>query len=112
LQSIQNCAFQYITSIYKTTFTKVLQIKINVFFINIYFEKLIQRSIVIINAQELSKIIDATILRIRNDLILKKEQKLKLKIIFLQFKKNANKIRINNNIAIVILYSYLISEIF
>jgi hypothetical protein len=42
---------------------------------------------IIINVQELNKIIDATILRIRNNLMLKKEQKLKLRITFLQFKK-------------------------
>ena len=52
-----------------------------------YLEKLVQRSIAIINAQKLNKIINAIILRIRNDLILKKEQNLKLKIIFLQLKK-------------------------
>jgi len=58
-----------------------------VFSINIYLEKLIQRLIAIINAQEFEKIINVTILCIRNNLISKKEQKLKLKIIFLQFKK-------------------------
>ncbi len=57
------------------------------FFINIYLEMLIQRSIAIINPQEFIKITDVTILRIRNNLILKREQKLKLRIIFLQLKK-------------------------
>jgi hypothetical protein len=87
LQLIKNYALRHITNIYKTIFTKVLQVKINIFFINIYFEKLIQRLVIIINIQELSKTINATILRIRNNLISKKEQKLRLKIIFLQFKK-------------------------
>jgi len=87
LQLIKNYALRHITNIYKTIFTKVLQVKINIFFINIYFEKLIQRLVIIINIQELSKTINATILRIRNTLISKKEQKLRLKIIFLQFKK-------------------------
>jgi len=87
LQLIQNYALRHITNVYKTVFTKVLQVKINIFFINIYFEKLIERLITIINIQELSKTINATILRIRNNLILKKEQKLRLKILFLQFKK-------------------------
>jgi hypothetical protein len=41
----------------------------------------------IINIQELSKIIDVTILRIRNNLMLKRKQNLKFKIIFLQFKR-------------------------
>jgi hypothetical protein len=87
LQLIKNYALRHITNLYKTIFTKVLQVKINIFFINIYFEKLIQRLVIIINIQELSKTINATILRIRNNLISKKEQKLRLKIIFLQFKK-------------------------
>ncbi len=64
-------------------FTKVLQVEINVFFINMHFEKLIQRLITIINVQELNKIINIIILRIRNNLMLKKEQKSKFKIIFL-----------------------------
>ncbi len=92
-------------------FTKILQIKINVFFINIYFKKLIQKLITIINAQELSKTIDATMLSICNDLILKREQKLRLKIIFLQLKKNTNRIRINNDIAITTLYNCFINKI-
>jgi len=92
-------------------FTKILQIKINVFFINIYFKKLIQKLITIINAQELSKIIDATMLSICNDLILKREQKLRLKIIFLQLKENTNRIRINNDIAITTLYNCFINKI-
>jgi len=48
-------------------------------------------------------------LHIRNKLMLKKEQKLKLKIIFLQFKK---KIRINNNIATTTLYNNFINKFF
>jgi len=59
-----------------------------VFFINIYLEKLIQKLIAIINVQEFEKIINVAMLRIRNDLMSKKEQKLKLKITFLQLKKN------------------------
>jgi len=58
-----------------------------VFFINIYLEKLIQKLIAIINVQEFEKIINVAMLRIRNDLMSKKEQKLKLKITFLQLKK-------------------------
>jgi len=58
-----------------------------VFLIDVHLKKLIQKSITIINIQELNKIINATILRIRNDLILKREQKSKFRIIFLQFKR-------------------------
>jgi len=76
-----------IIDVYKTTFTKVLKIEINVFFINIYLKKLIQRSIATINAQKFRKIINIAILRIRNNLMSKKERKSKLKIIFLQLKK-------------------------
>jgi len=42
---------------------------------------------IIINVQKFKKIINIAILRIHNNLILKKRQKLKLKIIFLQFKR-------------------------
>jgi len=83
-----------------------------VFFINIYLEKLIQRSIAIINAQEFKKITNVTILRIRNNLILKREQKLKLRIIFLQLKKNANNVKINNDLATTIIYCDLINKVF
>ncbi len=82
------------------------------FFINIYLEKLIQRSIAIINAQEFKKITNVTILRIRNNLILKREQKLKLRIIFLQLKKNANNVKINNDLATTIIYCDLINKVF
>jgi hypothetical protein len=46
-------------------------------FINIYLKKSIQKSITTINVQEFKKIIDVIILRIRNDLILKKKVKAK-----------------------------------
>jgi len=41
LRLIQNRALRRITNIYKTTFTKVLQIKINISSINMHFKKLI-----------------------------------------------------------------------
>jgi len=41
LQLIQDCALRRITNVYKTTFTKVLKIEINVSLINVYLEKLI-----------------------------------------------------------------------
>lgn len=87
MRSIQDRTFRRITNVYKTTFTKVLQVKINVFFIDIYLEKLVQKSITIMNVQELSKIINVAMLRIRNNLMLKKEQESKLKITLLQLKK-------------------------
>jgi len=83
LQLIQDYALRRITSVYKTVFIKTLQIKINIFLINVYFEKLVQRLIVIINTQKLDKTINTTIQYIRNNFIFKKEQKLKLKTIFL-----------------------------
>jgi len=76
----------------------------------VHLEKLIQRLIAIINVQKLSKTIDVIILRIRNDLILKREQKSKLKIMVLQLKKNANKTRINDDIATITLHNYFINK--
>jgi hypothetical protein len=58
-----------------------------VLFINIFLEKLIQISITIINVQKFKKIINIVMLRICNNLMSKKEQKLKARIIFLQLKK-------------------------
>jgi len=43
---------------------------------------------------------------------IKKKTKNKKKKKFCNLKKNANKIRINNNIATTILYNYLINKIF
>ena len=68
-------------------FTKSLQIKIKVSFINMYLEKLILKLIAIINVRKLSKIINVAMLRIRNNLMLKREQKSKLRITSLQFKR-------------------------
>jgi len=87
LQFIQEQTLYCIINVYKTTFIKKLQIEINILFINIYLEKLIQRLIVIINVQKFEKIINVTMLRIRNNLMSKKKQKLKLRIIFLQLKR-------------------------
>jgi len=83
LQLIQDCALRRITKVYKTIFIKVLQVEINILFINIYLKKLIQRLIVTINAQELNKTINTTIQYIRNNLIFKRKQKSKLEIISL-----------------------------
>ncbi len=75
-------------SYYKTIFTKTLQVKINIFFINIYLKKLVQKLIIIINIKELKKIIDIIILYICNNLIFRKrEYLLKLRLILLQFKR-------------------------
>ncbi len=52
-----------------------------------YLEKLILKLIAIINVRKLSKIINVAMLRIRNNLMLKREQKSKLRITSLQFKR-------------------------
>ena len=87
MRSIQERTLRRIIDVYKTIFTKILQVKINVFFIDIYLEKLVQRLIIIMNARKFKKIIDATILRIRNELMSKRERKLRLKITLLQLKR-------------------------
>lgn len=83
LRSIQRQALRRITSAYKTIFTKTLQIETNISSIDIYLEKLVQRSMAIINAREFEKVIDIAILRIRNDLMSKRERRSRLRIISL-----------------------------
>lgn len=83
LRLIQGRTLRRITSAYKATFTKVLQVKTNVSLIDIHLEKLVQRLIAIMDVRESSKIIDATMLRIRNDLMSRRERKPKLRMISL-----------------------------
>jgi len=82
LKLIQKKALRQIINVYRTILTKILQIKINIISINIYLRKLIQKLITNINLQELSKVIAITMRRIRNNLISKRNQKLKLRKIF------------------------------
>ena len=76
-----------ITKIYKIISIKVLQIKINTILINIYLSKLIQKSITNIKLHIVNTIITKTMQSICNNLILRKNQKLKLYKTFLQLKQ-------------------------
>ena len=62
--------------VYKTIATKTLKIKIYVFFINVHLTKLLQNSIINMNARRLINVIDITIKRIKKNLISKKKSKL------------------------------------
>jgi len=87
LKLIQEKALRQIIEVYRTTLTKVLQVKTNTILINIYLRKLIQKSITNIDLRELNKIITITMRRIRNNLILKRNRKLKLHKTSLQLKQ-------------------------
>ena len=65
-------------NVYKTIVTKTLKIKIHVFFINIYLKKLMQNSIVNMNAKCSINVIDATMKHIKKDLMSKKKLKLRM----------------------------------
>ena len=51
--------------VYKTIATKILKIKTHILFINVYLKKLLQNSIVNINARYLINVIDTIIKRIK-----------------------------------------------
>jgi len=50
LKLIQKKALQQVIDVYRTTSTKILQVKTNITLINIYLRKLIQRSITNMNS--------------------------------------------------------------
>jgi len=65
---------------------KILQIKINITLINIYLHKLTQKLITNIKSRMSSAIIMIKIQRIRDNLILKRDRKLKLRKTSFQLK--------------------------
>ena len=87
LKSVQERVLQQIINIYHATLTKILQIKINIMLINIYLQKLIQKSIININFQKSNKVIEIIMHWICNNLIFKKDWKSKLCKISLQLKQ-------------------------
>ncbi len=87
LKSIQERALQQIINIYHATSTKTLQIEINTALINIHLWKLIQKSIINMNFQKSDEVIEIMMHWIHNDLILKKDQKSKLRKTSLQLKQ-------------------------
>ena len=66
---------------------KTLKMKIHVFLINVHLKKLLQNSIVNINARRSISVIDTTMKRIRKNLMSKKKRKSKLRMISLQTKR-------------------------
>ena len=92
-----------------------MQIKTNVFSINIYLKKLVQKLIIIINVKELRKIINTTILYICNNLISKKNRtliKAKINAIATSKKINKNNARSCVNYATTIIYCNIINKVF
>ncbi len=87
LKSMQEKALWQIIDVYHVILTKILQIKINMTSINIYLQKLIQRSIINMNSWKSDEIIEMTMHRICNNLTLKKDWKSKLCKTSLQLKR-------------------------
>ena len=87
LRSVQERALQQIINVYHVTLTETLQVEINTASINIHLRKLIQKSIMNMNSWKSDEVIETTMHRIRNDLILKRERKSKLRKTSLQLKR-------------------------
>ena len=71
------------TNIYKITTIETLKVKIYISFINIHLENQLQNLIINMNVRRSINAIETTIKYIRKNLILKRERKLKLRIISL-----------------------------
>ena len=87
LKVIQERTLRRFIEVYKTTVTKTLKIETYVFSINIHLKKLLQSSIVNINARRSISAIETAMQRIRKNLMSKKKRKLKLRMTSLQAKK-------------------------
>ena len=87
LKAIQERALRRLIEVYKITATKTLKIEIYISFINIHLKKLLQNSIININAKRSINAVETAMQRIRKNLMLKKRRKSKLRMISLQAKK-------------------------
>ena len=76
--------------VYKMIATKILKIKIHVFFINVHLKKLLQNSIVNINARRSINVINTTIKRIEKKFNVKEKKKIKVTNDFFINKKALN----------------------
>ena len=83
LKIIQKKALRRLADVYKIIATKILKIEIYVFFINIHLKKLLQNSIININARRLINAVKTAMQRIKKNLMLKRKQKSKLQMISL-----------------------------
>ena len=87
LRFIQSKELRQITKIYKTTFTKTLQMKINTTSIDIHLKKLLQRSIINMNVKNSRKTIETIVTRIKHDINFRKDRRSKLKTTSLKLKR-------------------------
>jgi len=87
LRLVQERALWQIIDVYHATSTKTLQMKTNMTLIDIHLQKLIQRSIINMNSWKLNEVIEMIMHWIHNNLILKRDQKSKLRKTALQLKQ-------------------------
>ena len=79
IRSIQGKALRVAIGAYKATATEVLKVETNTAPIDLHLDKLVQRSIVNIDARESGKVIEAAIKRIRKDIEGKRGRRSKLR---------------------------------
>ncbi len=87
LRSVQERALWQIINVYRVISTETLQVKTNMTSIDIYLQKLIQRSITNMNSWKSDEVIKTTVRWIRNNLTFKRDQKSKLCKTSLQLKR-------------------------
>ena len=87
LRSVQERALQQIINVYHAISTETLQIEINTASIDIHLQKLIQKSIINMNFRKSNEVIKMMMHWICNNLILKRDWKLKLHKTSLQLKR-------------------------
>ena len=79
IRSIQGNALRVATGAYKATATEALEIETNTAPIDLYLDKLVQRSIINIDTRESGKVIEAAIKRIRKDIEGRRDRRSKLR---------------------------------
>ena len=87
LKIIQKRVLRRLVDVYKIIATKTLKIEIYVLFINIHLKRLLQNSIINMNAKRSINAVETTVQRIKRNLMLKKKWKSKLQMILLQAKR-------------------------
>ena len=98
--------------VYKAIATKALKIKIHVFFINVYLKKLMQNSIINMNARRSINVIDTTTKRIKKNLMSKKKVKIINDFFISKETLNAQTFKENKNNTQSILHRSVMNEFF
>ena len=90
LKVIQKRVLRRFIDVYKTIATKTLKVEIHVSFINIHLKKLLQSSIINMNAKRSINAIETAMQHIKRNLMSKKKTKVKVTNNFIANKKTKN----------------------